>query len=144
MFYSNENKFIRARIRCSSKGYCFAVRDDNFEDIYIREQNLNNAWHGDVVFVSITREGQRRRSPEGVVQCILSRNNRYMLAKLESNDTQKSLSAIPLDDRILAKIDLDDSSVEHYNDNDRENNIVEINKINKNRNTIFKINNRLI
>ena len=53
--------FIKARIRCSTKGYCFATRDDASEDIYIRDQYLNNAWHGDNVLVKITKEGARRK-----------------------------------------------------------------------------------
>ena len=48
--------FIQGRVRCSSKGYCFVVRDDQGEDIYIREANLNNAWHGDLVIVLITNQ----------------------------------------------------------------------------------------
>ena len=42
---------ITARIRCSSKGYCFAVRDDSNEDIYVKENLLNYAWNGDKVLV---------------------------------------------------------------------------------------------
>ena len=56
---------IPARLRCSSKGFCFALRDDAGEDIYIRDHHLNHAWNGDRVLVRITREGGRRRSPEG-------------------------------------------------------------------------------
>ncbi len=36
---------IKARIRCSSKGFCFAVREDSNEDIYIKENLLNYAWN---------------------------------------------------------------------------------------------------
>ena len=66
----NENH-IPAKIRCSSKGYCFAVRDSSNEDIYIKENLLNYAWNGDKVLVRIIKEGLRRRSPEGVVDCVL-------------------------------------------------------------------------
>ena len=38
---------ILAKIRCSSKGYCFAVRGKNKEDIYIKENLLNYALNGD-------------------------------------------------------------------------------------------------
>ena len=67
---SLNDKAICASIRCSSKGYCFAVREDGDEDIYIRENYLNHAWHGDKVLVKINREGVRRRSPEGEVLCL--------------------------------------------------------------------------
>ena len=78
----NENA-IKASIRCSSKGYCFAVREDGEEDIYIRDQHLNHAWHGDKVLVKVAREAVRRRAPEGIVQCILARSTRNLLATIE-------------------------------------------------------------
>ena len=65
--YTNDKSLISARLRCSSKGYSFALRDDGGEDIYIRDHNLNHAWNGDRILVKITREGIRRRSPEGVI-----------------------------------------------------------------------------
>ena len=97
----NENQ-IPAKIRCSSKGYCFAVRDSSNEDIYIKENLLNYAWNGDKVLVRVIKEGLRRRSPEGVVDCVLERENKILLAKVEMvND---KVYAFPIDDRILAKI----------------------------------------
>ena len=71
----NDSDHIIAKIRCSSKGYCFAVRGKNKEDIYIKENLLNHAWNGDKVLVRIIKEGYRRRSPEGIVDCILERSN---------------------------------------------------------------------
>ena len=68
---NNEIEFIQGRVRCSSKGYCFVVREDQGEDIYIRETNLNNAWHGDSVIVKITKQALKRRAPEGSIQCVL-------------------------------------------------------------------------
>ena len=62
-----DNDHLVAKIRCSSKGYCFAVREKNKEDIYIRENLLNYAWNGDKVLVRIIKEGYKRRSPEGIV-----------------------------------------------------------------------------
>ena len=69
--YKKESDHIVAKIRCSSKGYCFAVRDNTKEDIYIKENLLNYAWNGDKVLVRIIKDGYRRRSPEGIVDCIL-------------------------------------------------------------------------
>ena len=54
-------ELIPARLRCSSKGFCFALREDGGEDIYIRDHQLNHAWNGDRVLVKIGREGGRRR-----------------------------------------------------------------------------------
>jgi len=99
-----DSEHIVAKIRCSSKGYCFAVRGKNKEDIYIKENLLNHAWNGDKVLVRIIKEGYRRRSPEGIVDCILERSNQILLSKVEiiNND----IYAIPIDDRILSKIKL--------------------------------------
>ena len=81
-----DESLIEARLRCSSKGFCFAIREDGGEDIYVRDHQLNHAWNGDRVLVRITREGGRRRSPEGGVQCILERNTTSLLAQLEKQD----------------------------------------------------------
>ena len=101
---TKESNHIVAKIRCSSKGYCFAVRGKNKEDIYIKENLLNYAWNGDRVLVRIIKEGYRRRSPEGIVDCILERSNKILLSKVEiiNND----IYAIAIDDRILSKIKL--------------------------------------
>ena len=80
---------IQARLRCSSKGYCFAIRDDGGEDIYIRDQYLNHAWNGDRVLVKVTREGYRRRSPEGVVICIIERTTQNLIALVEKDEDFK-------------------------------------------------------
>ena len=102
---------IEARLRCSSKGFCFALRDDGGEDIYIRDHQLNHAWNGDRVLVRVTREGGRRRSPEGGVQCILERSTTALLAHVEQQNER--LVAVPLDDRLLTAVELPASDAEH-------------------------------
>ena len=99
--------FIQGRVRCSSKGYCFVVREDQGEDIYIREANINNAWHGDSVLVLITKNALKRRAPEGSIKCVLKRNNDILLAKVELDNSTGELKAYPLDDRIPAIIDVE-------------------------------------
>jgi ribonuclease R len=101
---SDDEGLIEARLRCSSKGFCFALREDGGEDIYIRDNQLNHAWNGDRVLVRITREGGRRRSPEGGVQCILERSTTSLLAQVEQQEDR--LVAVPLDDRLLTSIEL--------------------------------------
>lgn len=98
-------ELIPARLRCSSKGFCFALRDDGGEDIYIRDHQLNHAWNGDRVLVKVTREGGRRRSPEGGVQCILERQTPSLLAQVEEREDGR-LVAAPLDDRLLTSVEL--------------------------------------
>jgi ribonuclease R len=104
-------ELIPARLRCSSKGFCFALREDGGEDIYIRDHQLNHAWNGDRVLVRICREGGRRRSPEGAVQCVLERHTGSLLAQVEQHDER--LLAIPLDDRLLTSIELPDEDARH-------------------------------
>ena len=128
---NNKNEFenikdenhISAKIRCSSKGYCFAVRDNSNEDIYIKENLLNYAWNGDKVLVRIIKEGVRRRSPEGVVDCVLERENKILLAKVEIVDDK--VYALPIDDRILAKIILPNKD-KKYSYNPEIKNIVKV------------------
>ena len=102
---------VEARLRCSSKGFCFAIRDDGGDDIYIRDHQLNHAWNGDRVLVRLTREGGRRRSPEGGVQCILERSTTSLLAAVEQQDDK--VVAVPLDDRLLATIELTPEDASH-------------------------------
>ena len=79
-----EEVLVEAKLRCSSKGFCFAIQDsEGTEDIYIRESHLSNAWNGDRVFVKIIKEGSRRRSPEGEVKLILERANPSLLARIK-------------------------------------------------------------
>jgi ribonuclease R len=104
-------ELVTARLRCSSKGFCFALREDGGEDIYIRDHQLNHAWNGDRVLVRITREGGRRRSPEGGVQCVLERTTTSLLAQVERQESR--LVAMPLDDRLLTAIDLPEEDSAH-------------------------------
>ena len=107
---ANEEVF-EARLRCSSKGFCFALREGGGEDVYIRDHQLNHAWNGDRVLVKVTREGGRRRSPEGGVQCILERANTTVLAQVERQGDH--LLALPLDDRLQAPIHLAEADAPH-------------------------------
>jgi len=96
---------LEARLRCSSKGFCFAIQDDETaEDIYVRESHLGSAWNGDRVLVRVTKEGSRRRSPEGEVQVILERANPSVLAQVQQ--TENGFRAVPLDDRLLFELEL--------------------------------------
>lgn len=100
-----EEGVIEGKLRCSSKGFCFAIQDiEGAEDIYIRESQLNNAWNGDRVLVRVTKEGSRRRSPEGEVRLILERSNPSVLARVKQADAD--FRAVPLDDRLLFELHL--------------------------------------
>ncbi|MEA5471626.1 ribonuclease R family protein [Spirulina sp. 06S082] len=100
---------IEAKLRCSSKGFCFAIQDEeDTEDIYVRESHLSSAWNGDRVLVKIVKDGSRRRSPEGAVEVILDRANPSLLARIKK--TSKGYRAVPLDDRLLFELQLQDDS----------------------------------
>lgn len=101
----HEEDVVEAKLRCSSKGFCFAIQEvEGAEDIYIRESHLSNAWNGDRVLVKVIKEGSRRRSPEGEVKLILERANPSVLARVK--DVETGYRAVPLDDRLLFEIDL--------------------------------------
>jgi ribonuclease R len=100
-----EDGLVEGRLRCSSKGFCFAIQDvEGAGDIYIRESRLSTAWNGDRVLVKVTKDGMRRRSPEGEVRLIVERSNPTLLAKVKAFES--SYRAVPLDDRLLFEIDL--------------------------------------
>lgn len=100
-----EEDVIEGKLRCSSKGFCFAIQDDEAaDDIYVRESQLNTAWNGDRVLVKVTKEGSRRRSPEGSVKLILERANASVLARVKHESDQ--YRAVPLDDRLLFELAL--------------------------------------
>jgi len=105
-----EEDVVEAKLRCSSKGFCFAIQDaEGSEDVYVRESHLSTAWNGDRVLVKIIKEGSRRRSPEGEVMLILERANPSVLARVKQTATptgRVSYRAIPLDDRLLFELDL--------------------------------------
>lgn len=106
-----QQSVVEAKLRCSSKGFCFAIQDaEGAEDVYIRESHLSTAWNGDRVLVKIIKEGSRRRSPEGEVYLILERANPSVLARIKQ--TTKGLRAVPLDDRLLFEMDLSNQSQE--------------------------------
>ncbi len=102
---ATEEGIVEAKLRCSSKGFCFAIQDtEGAEDVYIRESHLSTAWNGDRVLVKIIKEGSRRRSPEGEVYLILERANPSVLARIKQ--TKKGYRAVPLDDRLLFELEL--------------------------------------
>ena len=100
-----EEDIVEGKLRCSSKGFCFAIQDvEGSEDVYIRESHLHSAWNGDRVLVRVTKEGTRRRSPEGEVRLILDRANSSVLARVKQ--VEDHYRATPLDDRLLFEVEL--------------------------------------
>jgi ribonuclease R len=113
------DRVVEAKLRCSSKGFCFAIQDnESADDIYIRESHLSNAWNGDRVLIEVIKEGTRRRSPEGAVKLILERANPSVLAKVKKLETG-DYRAIPLDDRLLFELEVTTNG-HHPNGNGHE------------------------
>ncbi len=103
-----ESDVVEAKLRCSSKGFCFAIQDEeDADDIYVKESHLSNAWNGDRVLVQIIKEGTRRRSPEGEVKLIIERANPSVLARVVKDNGD--YRAVPLDDRLLFELDLQEN-----------------------------------
>jgi len=106
-----EDDVVEGKLRCSSKGFCFAIQDDeSAEDIYVRESHLNTAWNGDRVLVKVTKDGTRRRSPEGEVRLILERANQSILGRVKQSNG--NFHAVPLDDRLLFELLLAENGVD--------------------------------
>lgn len=106
-----EEDVVEGKLRCSSKGFCFAIQDDeSAEDIYVRESHLNTAWNGDRVLVKVTKDGTRRRSPEGEVRLILERANQSVLGRVKQ--ANGSFHAVPLDDRLLFELVLAENGID--------------------------------
>jgi len=100
-----EENVVEAKLRCSSKEFCFAIQDiEDADDIYVSKNHLSNAWNGDRVLVKIIREGTRRRSPEGEVRLILERANPSLLAQVKQENER--FVAVPLDDRLKFTLNL--------------------------------------
>ena len=103
-----DSTLVEGQLRCSSKGFCFAISNQpGVDDIYIHGSNLNGAWNGDRVIAKVVKEGNRRRSPEGHVAAVIERANPTVVAKLEKKDDKgMALKGVPLDDRLLFELDL--------------------------------------
>ena len=107
-----EEGVVEGKLRCSSKGFCFAIQDvEGSEDIYIRESQLSHAWNGDRVLVRVTKEGSRRRSPEGEVRLILERANPSVLARIKKTEAGE-FRAVPLDDRLLFELQVNENGLQ--------------------------------
>ena len=50
LLQADQGDLIEARL-LRQQGFCFAIRDDGGDDVYIRDHQLNHAWNGDRVLV---------------------------------------------------------------------------------------------
>ena len=69
---------VAGRLVSGRSGYGFVVPDDGNEDVYVRDENMGHAFHGDRVLVTILG---RRRGParEGTITKILKRTKQDLV-----------------------------------------------------------------
>ncbi len=109
IYHSNKDKYLmlkdshlnRGVMRANKKGFGFVDIDDNDEDVYIKEENMNGAIHGDIVLVEITSKKNMPRL-EGRVMRILQRESDKFIGEI---NFKKDTGYITLDDsKIKLKI----------------------------------------
>ena len=111
IYHSNKDKYLmlkdshlnRGVMRANKKGFGFVDIDDNDEDVYIKEENMNGAIHGDIVLVEITSKKNMPRL-EGRVMRILQRESDKFIGEI---NFKKDTGYITLDDsKIKLKIQI--------------------------------------
>ncbi len=99
---------VAGRLVSGRGGYGFVVPDDGTEDVYVRDENMGHAFHGDRVLVTILG---RRRGParEGTVTKILKRTKQDLVGTFHRS--KFSDYVIPDDRKISREISVapDDS-----------------------------------
>jgi ribonuclease R len=93
-------------LRGTRSGHAFVVPDDDREraegDVYIGEESLGQALHGDTVVVRITRSGPRGRS--GSVQSVLHRANPTIVGRFIRLKSECLVS--PIEEKLLYEISI--------------------------------------
>jgi ribonuclease R len=93
-------------LRGTRSGHAFVVPDDDREraegDVYIGEESLGQALHGDTVVVRITRSGARGRS--GSVQSVLHRANPTIVGRFIKLKSECLVS--PIEEKLLYEISI--------------------------------------
>ncbi len=90
---------VVGRLVSGKSGYGFVVPEDGTDDVYVRDENVGYAFHGDKVLVTILG---RRRGParEGTVTKILSRAKRHLVGTYRQS---KFSDYVTPDDRRLSR-----------------------------------------
>lgn len=74
---------ITGRLEIQRQGFGFVVPEDGRRnDVFINQRDLNNAWHGDKVVVSVLGEARRGRNAEGRIVRILERGRQILPVKV--------------------------------------------------------------
>jgi ribonuclease R len=93
-------------LRGTRSGHAFVVPDDDNEriqgDVYVGEESLGQALHGDTVVVRITRRGARGRS--GSIQSVLHRANLTVVGRFIKLKSECLVS--PVEEKLLYEISI--------------------------------------
>ncbi len=92
---------ITGRLEIQRQGFGFVVPEDSRrKDIFINQRDLNDAWHGDRVVVSVVGEPKAGRSAEGRVVRILERGRKVLPVKVIKKMTGGEWLCRPSDPRL--------------------------------------------
>ena len=85
-FILNENystNFV-GTVDATSKGSAYIIIDQHTNDIYVRPENMNRAFHGDTVEVSVIKH--RKTKVEGKIDKIVQRKTTQFVGQLQVNE----------------------------------------------------------
>ncbi|MCF6153732.1 MAG: ribonuclease R [Candidatus Brocadia sp.] len=98
-------------LECNPRGFGFVVpiKEDGGEDIYVNEEDMGSAMHGDLVVVRLPATVQipkkwkeKRRSPSGQIVNVLKRVNEFVVGTFEK--TKRLRFVAPDDPRLFRDI----------------------------------------
>lgn len=93
--YENPINVVEGILDVNQRGSAYLVPDEGEEDIYVAAADLNHAFHGDRVEVTLYAR-KKKKKPEGFVSNIIKRNKTDFVGILERN---RNFSFLIPDDR---------------------------------------------
>jgi len=92
---------ITGRLEIQRQGYGFVVPEDSRrKDVFVNQRDLNDAWHGDRVVVSVVGEARGGRNAEGRIVRILERGRKVLPVKVVKKMTGGEWLCRPSDPRL--------------------------------------------
>lgn len=80
LYPPEQKNVLQARLQGNRKGFAFAILEqEGMPDVFIPEENMNGAMHGDIVLVRVLDAGGKGRKTEGEVYRILQHANKTMV-----------------------------------------------------------------
>ncbi|MDO5018279.1 MAG: ribonuclease R [Lagierella massiliensis] len=76
---ASENSY-RGVLEGNKAGYAYFIQENGIiDDVYISKEDLNGAWHQDIVLIRITKKAQDDKKAEGEVVRILEKNEKPII-----------------------------------------------------------------